>query len=125
MSIPVILGEPPIALRRLMDAAVTDDTATVHAMFALGTQRHSVCYFMAKQAGGWKIEGEERLSPKVHGDTPVVALKLDGCSLLSESESTIDRNVAFRVEISGREHPHLILRRVPKDIDLGPYSPFG
>ena len=102
-----------------MDAAVTDGTATVHAMFALGTQRHSVRYSMAKQDGVWKIEGEDRLSPKVHGDTPVVALKLDGCSPLSERESMIDRNVAFRVENSGREHPHLILRRVPEDMDLG------
>ena len=119
LSIPVNLGEPPIALRRLMDAAVTDGAATVHAMFALGTQRHSVRYSMAKQDGVWKIEGEDRLSPKVHGDTPVVALKVEGCSPLSERESMIDRNVAFRVENSGREHPHLILRRVPEDIDLG------
>ena len=117
LSMPAGLGEPPIALRRVMDAAVTDDTATIHAMFALGTQRHSVRYSMAKQDGVWKIEGEERLSPKVHGDTPVVDLRLDGCSPLSESEAMVDQMVAFRVENSGQGHSHLVLKMVAEDID--------
>ena len=117
LSVPAGLGEPAIALRRVMDAEVTDNTATIHAMFALGAQRHSVRYSMVKQSGVWKIEGEERLSPKVHGDIPVVDLKLDGCKQLSESETMIDRIVAFRVENSGEEQPHLILKRVPEDID--------
>ena len=119
LSVPASLGEPAIALRRVMDAAVIDDTATIHAMFALGTQRHSVRYSMAKQDGVWKIGGEERLSPKVHGDAPVVDLKLDGCSPLSESEIMIDQNVAFRVENSGQEHPHLVLKMVAEDFDSG------
>ena len=118
LSVPANLGEPPIALRRLMDAAVTGDTATIHAMFALGTQRRSVRYSMAKQAGVWKIDGEERLSPKVHGDTPVLDVKLDGCARVSDSEVIIDRIVAFKVRNSGQEHPLLILKRVPDDVDL-------
>ena len=117
LSVPASLGEPPIALRRVMDAAVTGDSAMIHAMFALGTQRHSIRYSMAKQDGVWKIEGEERLSPKVHGDTPIVDLKLDSCAQPSEPEVMIDRIVSFRVENSGQEHPHLILKRVPEDID--------
>lgn len=51
LSVPAGLGEPPIALRRVMDTAVTGDTATIHAMFAPGTQRQSVRYSMAKQDG--------------------------------------------------------------------------
>ena len=39
LSVPASLGESPVALRRMMDAAVTGDTAVIHAMFALGTQR--------------------------------------------------------------------------------------
>ena len=35
LSMSSSLGEPPIALRRVMDADVTGDTATIHAMFAL------------------------------------------------------------------------------------------
>ena len=119
LSVPANLGEPPIALRRLMDATVTGDTATIHAMFALGTQRHSVRYSMAKKAGVWKIDGEERLSPKVHGDTPVLDVKLDGCARVSDSVVMIDRMVAFKVRNSGQEHPLLILKRVPEDVDQG------
>ena len=119
LAVPETVGEPPIALRRMMNAAVIDETATIHAMFALGTQRHSVRYSMAKQGGVWTIEGEERLSPKVHGDMPVVNLQLDGCSRLSKSNTVIDRIVAFRVENSGQEHPHLILKRVPEGIEPG------
>jgi len=91
-----------------MDATVTGDTATIHAMFALGTQRHSVRY---------SIDGEERLSPKVHGDTPVLDVKLDDCARVSDSVVMIDRIVAFKVRNSGQEHPHLILKRVPDDVD--------
>ena len=119
LSVPATVGEPPIALRRVMNAAVTNDTATIHAMFALGTQRQSIRYSMSKQNGVWKIEREERLSPKVHGDTPIVDLKLDGCSLLSESPAMVDENVAFKVETSGREHPHLIMKMVAEGIDPG------
>ena len=119
LSVPETVGEPPIALRRVMNAAVTNDTATIHAMFALGTQRHSIRYSMSKQDGVWKIEKEDRLSPKVHGDIPVVDLKLDGCSLLSESPAVIDQLVAFRIENSGQEHPHLIMKMVAEGIDPG------
>ena len=119
LSVPANLGEPPVALRRMMDADVTGNTAVIHAMFALGTQRNSVRYSMAKQAGVWKIDGEERLSPKVHGDTPIVDLKLNGCARVSDSEAMIDRIVAFKVENSGQEPPHLILKRVPDDVDQG------
>ena len=97
-----------------MDATVTDDSDTIHAMYVLGTQRHSVRYSMAKQAGVWKIDGEERLSPKVHGDTPVLDVKLDGCARVSDSEAMINRIVAFKVRNSGQEHPLLILKRVPE-----------
>ena len=56
LSAPETVGEPPIALRRVMDAAVTNDTATIHAMFALGTQRHSVRYSMTKQDGVCQVD---------------------------------------------------------------------
>ena len=74
---------------------------------------------MAKQDGVWKIEGEERLSPKVHGDIPVVDLKLDDCSPLFEAEAIVDQMVAFRVENSGQGHPHLVLKMVAENIDPG------
>ena len=35
LFIPETVGDPPVALRRVMDASVTNDTATIHAMFAL------------------------------------------------------------------------------------------
>ncbi len=119
LSVPTSLGELPIALRRVMDTAVADDTATIHAMFALGTQRHSVRYSMVKQDGVWKIGGEERLSPKVHGDTPVVDIKVDGCAQASDSEIFIGQTVAFKVENVRQEETHLILKMVAEDVDPG------
>ena len=94
-------------LRRVMDPALTTsgDTTTIHAMFALGTQHppfdmNSVPqdYSMAKQGGVWKIDGEERLSPKIQGDTMVVDVRLDGCASMFDSETITGRNVALRVE---------------------------
>ena len=119
LSLPALLGEPPIALRRVMDATVSSDTATIHAMFALGTQRNSVRYSMAKQGGVWKIDGEERLSPKIHGNSMVVDVRLDGCESMFDSETITGRNVALRVENVGEEHHHLILKKVPEELDLG------
>lgn len=119
LSVPDILGQPPLSLRRLMDATVTEDKAVVHAMFALGTQRNSIRYSMARQDGVWKIAGEERLSPKVHGDVPIMELKVDGCSRPVETEAMISQKVAFRLENSSKENPHLILKRVPDGIEPG------
>ena len=119
LSLPALLGEPPIALRRVMDATISSDTATIHAMFALGTQRNSVRYTMAKQGGVWKIDGEERLSPKIQGNTMVVDVRLDECASMFDSETITERNVALRVENVGEEHHHLILKKVPEELDLG------
>ncbi len=65
LSIPENLGEPSLGLRHVRDTKVSGDTVTIQAMFTLGTQRNSVRYSMAKEEGAWKIEGEERLSPKI------------------------------------------------------------
>ena len=119
LSLPALLGQPPIALRRVMDPTTSGDTTTIHAMFALGTQRNSVRYSMAKQGGVWKIDGEERLSPKIQGDTMVVDVRLDGCASMFDSETITGRNVALRVENVGEEHHHLILKSVPEGLDLG------
>ena len=119
LSLPALLGEPPIALRRVMDATISSDTATIHVMFALGTQRNSVRYTMAKRGGVWKIDGEERLSPKIQGNTMVVDVRLDKCASMFDSETITERNVALRVENVGQEHHHLILKRVPEELDLG------
>lgn len=118
MSLPEAVGEPPIALRRVMDAEVSGAAATIHAMFALGTQRNSVRYSMAKQGGIWKINGEETLQPKVDGETMVVDVRLDKCTSMFDSETITERNVAFRVENFGDEHHHLILKKVPEEVDV-------
>ena len=118
LLVPAGLGEPPLALRRVMDVAVTDDTATIHAMFALGTQRHSIRYSMAKQDGVWKIDGEERLSPKIKGDPTVVDIRLDGCASLSASEAVVEGSVALIVENASEGRQQLILKKVPEDLDL-------
>ena len=118
MSLPEAQGEPPIALRRVMDAEVSGAAATIHAMFALGTQRNSVRYSMAKQGGIWKIDGEETLQPKVHGETMVVDVRLDKCTSTFASETITERNVAFRVENFGDELHHLILKKVPEEVDV-------
>ena len=118
LSIPENLGEPSLALRHLRDTKVSGDTVTIQAMFALGTQRNSVRYSMAKQEGIWKIEGEERLSPKIKGDPTVAHVILDGCTPLSESEAVVDGAVAFSVENAGKAHQHLIMKKVPEGSDL-------
>ena len=119
LSLPALLGEPSIALRRVMDVTVSSDTATIHAMFALGTHRNSVRYSLAKQGGVWKIDSEERLSPKIKGHTMVVDVKLDKCAPMLVSETITERNVALRVENVGQEDHHLILKKVPEELDLG------
>ncbi len=119
LSLPALLGKPPIALRRVMDATVSIDTATIHAMFALGMQRNSIRYTMAKQGGVWKIDSEERLSPKIQGNTMVVDVRLDKCASMFVVETIIERNVALTVENVGDERHHLILKKVPEELDLG------
>ena len=118
LSLPESLGDPAIAPRRIMEATVSEDTVTVHAMFALGTHRHSVRYSMAKQGGVWKIDAEERLSPKIKGDPTVVNVRLDGCASASRTEAVVEGKVAFTIEHAGEGHQHLILKKVPENLDL-------
>ena len=116
-SVPENLGEPAIALRRIMDTTISGDTVTIHAMFALGTQRNSALYSMAKDGSAWKIEAEDRLSPKIKGQPTVVELRLEGCVSSSESETVVEGSVAFAVENVGEGQQHLILKKVPEGLD--------
>ena len=119
LSVPENLGEPSIALRHIRDTTVSGDTVTIQAMFALGTQRNSVRYSMAKQGGAWKIKAEERLSPKIKGHTTVVDVRLEGCASSNESEAVVEGNVAFKLEDVNDGRQHLILKKVPEGLDLG------
>ena len=118
LSIPDNLGEPSIALRNIMESTVSEDTVTIHAMFALGTHRNSVRYSMAKEGGVWKVDTEERLSPKIKGEPTVVDVRLDGCTSLSESEAVVEVAVAITLEDTSESHQHLILKKVPENLDL-------
>ena len=117
-SIPQKLGEPSLALRNIMEATVSEDTVTIHAMFALGTHRNSVRYSLAKHGEAWKIATEERLSPKIKGEPTVVDVRLDGCAPLSELETAVEGNVAMTVENSSEGRHYLILKKVPENLDL-------
>ena len=118
LFLPESIGQLPIALRRVMDTTVSGNTATVHVMFALGTQRSSVRQSMVKQDGVWKIDGEERLSPGIQSGTTTVDLQIDECTLVSESNAVTSANVAFRVENVGKRPHHFMLNRVPEGLDL-------
>ena len=118
LSIPENLGEPSLGLRHIRDTKVAGDTVTIQAMFTLGTQRNSVRYSMAKEEGAWKIEGEERLSPKIKGSPTVVDVRLDGCASLSDSDTTVEGTVALNVENASDGRQLLILKKVPENLDL-------
>ena len=49
-----LLGGPAVTLRRIVDSSIHGDTASVHVMFALGTQRRSVLDTLVKEDGIWK-----------------------------------------------------------------------
>ena len=117
MSLPESIGGPPISLRRVVDTEVSGDTAKVHAMFALGTQRNSVRYRLVRTDGGWKIDGEERLSPKIKGGTTKVDIRLDECLPDSGSMTLTSRNVALTVDNVGGQPYHLTLVRVPEGVN--------
>ena len=121
MSLPESIGNPPIGLRRIMDAEVSDDVATIHVMFGLGTQRNSLRHSLVKTDDGWKIDAEERLSPKIKEGTPVADIRIDACSLESgESGSTglASGKAALRLENAGNVARHLALVHVRGAIDL-------
>ena len=122
LSLPESTGDPPIALRRVMDAEVSGDTATIHAMFALGTQRNSIRHSMVKEAGAWRIDDEERMSPKIGSGTKAVDVRIEECNFAFGSNTLTDGSVAFKVENASSQPHHLILARVPDDLD--PFQTF-
>ena len=98
--------------------------ATIHVMFGLGTQRNSLRHSLVKTDDGWKIDAEERLSPKIKEGTPVADIGIDECSLESgesgESGSTglASGKAALRLENVGDVSRHLALVQVRDEIDL-------
>lgn len=116
-GLPEVIGEPAIALRRVMETEVSGDTATIHAMYALGTQRKSVLHSMVKEDGVWKISNEEQLSPKILGNTTAVDIHLHGCAFAFDSNAITGGNVAFSVENIGEESSGLVLVMVPEGFD--------
>ena len=118
MRLPSSFGEPAIALRRLIDTTVSGDAASIHAMYALGTQRNSIDIFMVKERGAWKIEGDRQVSPKIRDGTITVDIQLDECRFELDSNAVTGGNVAFRVRNVGQQHHELILSKVLEDLNL-------
>ena len=117
MSLPESIGNPPIGLRRIMDTEVSDDMATIQVMFGLGTQRNSLRHSLVKTDEGWKIDAEERLSPKLKEGTPAVDIGIDECSLESGSTELPSRKAALRLENAGDVARHLELIQVRDELD--------
>ncbi len=117
MSLPESIGNPSIGLRRIMDTEVSDDVATIQVMFGLGTQRNSLRHSLVKTDGGWKIDAEERLSPKINEGTPVVDIQIEECSLKSGSTDLPSRKAALTLENSGDVALNLALVQVRDELD--------
>ena len=118
LSLPQSIGDMPIGLRRVMDVEVSGDTAHVQVMSGLGTHRNSVRHSLVKTGEGWKIDGEERLSPKIKGATIAVDTRLDGCSLEAGDRALTTGNVAFKVENAGAVARNLALVQIADELDL-------
>lgn len=118
MSLPESIGDPPIGLRRVMDVEVSGDSAHIHLMFGLGTQRNSLRHSLIKTGEGWKINGEERLSPKIKGATIAVDTRLDNCSLEAGIRALTTGNVAFVVENVGPVARNLALVQIADELVL-------
>ncbi len=117
-GVPEVIGEFPIAIRRVMETTVSGDTATIHAMYALGTQRKSVLHSMVKQNGAWKIDGEEQQSPKIKGATTAVDVQLDECVFAFDAGAVTSGNVAFALDNIGDQPYRIVLNRVPEELDV-------
>ena len=117
-ALPELIGEPPIVIRRVRDTTVSGDTATIHAMFATGKQRNSVLESLVKEDGLWKIDGEQVISPKIKGDTTAIDVQLDEFAFVFATDAITGGNVAFRVENVGEQPHHLVLWKVPQDLDV-------
>ena len=109
LALPLAMGEPGIGLRRLIDISAAGEVATIHVMFALGTQRHSVNIALVKEEGGWKIDGERRLPPKIKKGAATVNVTIDDCRLSFDTTSVSGGNVVFKLVNSGGRHHHLVL----------------
>ena len=117
-DLPDSVGEPPISLRRVMNTTVSDDVATIHAMFASGTQRKSVLHSLVKVEGVWKIDERQQLSPKIGEGTTTVDVRLEESGLVLDPSAVPNGNVAFRLENVGTRPREMILCRVPTGLDL-------
>lgn len=109
LALPQAVGEPGIGLRRLVDVSAVGEVATIHVMFALGTQRNSVNMSLVKEEGVWKIDGERRLPPKINKGTATVGVTIAECGLTFDKTSVSGGNVVFKLANSGGQHHHLVL----------------
>jgi hypothetical protein len=118
LRLPSSVGEPAIALRRMIDTTVTGDSASIHVMYALGTQRNSINIFLVRDDGVWKINDDKQRSPKINGGTITVDVRLEDCSLQLDPHAVTGGEVAFRVKNVGQQNHGLVLTKVPEDLNL-------
>ena len=118
LSLPESIGDPPIGLRRVMEVEVSGDTAHIHVMFGLGAQRNSVRHSLIKTGEVWKINGEERLSPKIKGATVTVDIRLEDCSIEAGDRALTSGDVAFIVENVGAVARNLAVVQIADDVEL-------
>ena len=109
LALPHAMGEPGIGLRRLVDISAAGEVATIHVMFALGAQRHSVNMALVKEEGEWKIDGERRLPPKIKKGAATVNVTIADCMLTFDQASVTGGNVVFKLANLGDQHHHLVL----------------
>ena len=118
LSLPESIGEPPIALRRVMDITVSGDTASIHSMYALGVQRNSVLGHLVKEDGVWKVDSEEQLAPKIREGTATIDIRPDDCSFAFDAEAIAGGNFAFSIENVGTHAHRMLLSRIADGVDL-------
>lgn len=114
LSLPASVGAHTIAVRRVQDTTVSEDTASIHVMYGLGTQRSSVIEHLVKEEGVWKIDSEEQMAPGIKGSTGGVDVQVDGCAVVFDPSAITTGNVALKVANVGSQPFWMTLSRVPE-----------
>jgi len=112
------LGEPPLTLRSISSIEVDGDTATADVDLVFGRLLQPERDTFVKEAGVWRIDSAEELSPEIPSDVTAIDLRTPDFAFDFDAGAITDGDIAFRVENVGEQPHQVILSKIPEDLDL-------
>jgi hypothetical protein len=119
-GLPEFIGTEPISNPEFSNTSVDGDSASTDAQFEFGPVLDASRFLLVREAGEWKINGEEEISVEVPDGYEEV--RIDALEFAFDGDldaaAAAEGPLALAVDNIGQQDHELVLASIPADADL-------